>query len=699
LPVEILGSVYERFIGKIVRPKGVGVTIEEKPEVRKAGGVYYTPRYIVNYIVEQTVGQLLCSGASEKRRDSGDVQQPALHRSSATLLPPKEVAKLRILDPACGSGSFLIRAYERILEHYVEWFIEHSQEQRPRFCYKDANGDLRLTTALKRQILTDNIYGVDLDGQAVEVTQLSLYLRMLQGETKQTMNAQREMFGDQPILPPLDQNIKQGNSLIASDFSMIPDELTRVHAFDWHIGFKEIMAAGGFDAVIGNPPYLNIDDTWGKGDIQLEAIKLQYPHVYNDKTDLLFYFIAKAYDLTRNTVGFIVSRAFLEAFKADKLRGFLASKRAVSKIVDFQNFYVFDGVGITTCLLKLEKSPTSKNLDVYKLLPEELSAPNLSELLSNQKLFDHHSIARSLLSYDVWTFARPALAALNAKLDAGGQPLGKILHIGQGMQTGCNDVFGERTLLDMRTWKVPKELFRYRVSNSDIQRFEIRDRREVLLYVEDSPSFEKLPAGLRHHLEACSDKLKARAAYKRGNCDWWRFTWPLHHEYYSRARLVSPFLASENRFASVEDGRYIGLTDTIVLFENKQPESLKYLLALLNSKLLTVRFRSIGKLKGGGIYEYFWNSVSKLPIRRIDFSNPAQKRQHDELVELVDKMLALTPKLRAAKSESERQTLQNAVTATDRAIDQLVYRLYGLTEEEKKIVEEALPETAKSRKD
>ena len=104
---------------------------------------------------------------------------------------------------------------------------------------------------------------------------------------------------------------------------------------------------------------------------------------------------------------------------------------------------------------------------------------------------------------------------------------------------------------------------------------------------------------------------------------------------------------------------------------------------------MTARFRTIGKLKGGGIYEYFWNSISKLPIRRIDFSSPADRARHDKLVGLVDKMLLLVPKLRSAKSEGDRATLENAVAATDRAIDALVYELYGLTPEEIALVEGA----------
>src|SRR5271157_4413137 len=155
IPVEILGTIYERFLGKIVRPQGRGVTIEEKPDVRKAGGVYYTPRYIVEYIVAQTVGKLL---AGRK---------------------PEDALKLRILDPACGSGSFLIRAFEEVCEHCQQWFTDHPDQRKKDWCWLEENA-VHLTTKAKRRILRETIHGVDLDPQAVEVTELSLYLKMLE---------------------------------------------------------------------------------------------------------------------------------------------------------------------------------------------------------------------------------------------------------------------------------------------------------------------------------------------------------------------------------------------------------------------------------------------------------------------------------------------------------------------------------------
>ena len=240
IAVEILGTIYERFLGKVVRPHGRGAVIEEKPEVRKAGGVYYTPRYIVEYIVEQTVGKLL-----EGKK-------------------PDESLKLRFLDPACGSGSFLLRVFERVCEHWEQWLTDHPDKRKKDWCWLDAKTNtLHLTVRLKRRILRDTVYGVDLDPQAVEVTQLSLYLKMLEGETAGTLEREQGLFGgEEAILPPLQDNIKCGNSLIASDFldgelmtDELVDKLKELRAFDWPVQFAAIMKAGGFDAIVGNPPY------------------------------------------------------------------------------------------------------------------------------------------------------------------------------------------------------------------------------------------------------------------------------------------------------------------------------------------------------------------------------------------------------------------------------------------------------------
>lgn len=195
-------------------------------------------------------------------------------------MTPEEAGKLKILDPACGSGSFLIGAYQYLLDWHLRWYVAHDVKQwvkagrvrevnnRERAVHEPplqgSAAGWALTTGEKKRILLNNIYGVDLDQQAVEVTKLSLLLKVLEGETAETTSGQMAMLHER-VLPDLGNNIKWGNSLIGPDYylgkqmSFLDDEETyKVRVFDWGSkteGFGAIMAAGGFDAVIGNPPY------------------------------------------------------------------------------------------------------------------------------------------------------------------------------------------------------------------------------------------------------------------------------------------------------------------------------------------------------------------------------------------------------------------------------------------------------------
>ena len=206
LGADILGNVYEQFLGKVIRlAPGHRAIVEEKPEVKKAGGVYYTPAYIVDYIVKNTVGKL-CEGKS-----------------------PKQISGLRILDPACGSGSFLIGAYSYLLDHHGDWYVTDGPQKHTKEIYQGAGGHWYLTTQEKRRILLNNIYGVDIDSQAVEVTKFSLLLKVLEGENQDSLTRQLKIWRER-ALPDLGNNIKCGNSLslvarndfILKDLSAVP---------------------------------------------------------------------------------------------------------------------------------------------------------------------------------------------------------------------------------------------------------------------------------------------------------------------------------------------------------------------------------------------------------------------------------------------------------------------------------------------
>ena len=281
--VEILGSIYEKFLGKTIHLTPKTTRIEEKPEVRKAGGVYYTPQYIVNYIVDNTLGKLLYKNGSIARHlnpnsplPSSTVSPSLLEREAdrggelerTPALSPKEVAKLKIIDIACGSGSFLLGAFQKLIDYHLEWYTQHPKDiqtiQHVPDAYKDVNGNLHLSARKKRDILVNNIYGVDIDRQAVEVTQMSLYLKVLEGENSDTLNPQMTIALKEVYLPSLTKNIKCGNSLIGTDFmaqgDLFNEEVRRkVNPFDWEAEFPEIMKNGGFDCVIGNPPYIPIE--------------------------------------------------------------------------------------------------------------------------------------------------------------------------------------------------------------------------------------------------------------------------------------------------------------------------------------------------------------------------------------------------------------------------------------------------------
>ncbi len=345
LPTDILGQVYEQFLGKIIRLTAGGrAKIEEKPEVKKAGGVYYTPTYIVDYIVKQTVGQLF-EGQMLGASGMGSVN------------------RLKILDPACGSGSFLLGAYQYLLDWYLEQY-QHSPKkwskgQNPRL-YQNSSGEWQLTIAERKRILTTHIYGVDIDPQAVEVTKLSLLLKVL--EDDKSVTQQLTLFQER-VLPDLDHNIKCGNSLIGPDYyasnpsqmGLFSDEeeFYRINAFDWQTEFKEIMQAGGFDAVIGNPPYIRIQAMKEWAPKEVEFYKERYTAASKGNYDIYVVFVEKGLALLndKGRLGFILPHKFFNAKYGEPLRGLLAKGKHLSDIVHFGDQQVFTNATTYTCLL------------------------------------------------------------------------------------------------------------------------------------------------------------------------------------------------------------------------------------------------------------------------------------------------------------------------------------------------------------
>lgn len=687
IPVEILGSVYERFLGKVVRPAGRGITIEEKPEVRKAGGVYYTPRYIVDYIVEQTAGKLLDEIAAEKEAEGV--------KAFAT-----RTEKLRLLDPACGSGSFLIGAFERVCEHWQKRLTAAlpSKEQKAErtawekkhrpLCWVNAEtNDVHLTVALKRQILTQNIYGVDLDAAAVEVTQLSLYLKMLENENRTTLQRQRELLADETeiaLLPPLQDNIKCGNSLIASDFSMMSEDLVRVHAFDWPVQFAPIMKAGGFDAVIGNPPYIRIQ---GFPEDQIAYFGNNY-RAATGNYDIYVNFVERGLSLLSKTgrLGMILPNKFFRTDYGIGLRTLLGEQKAVAGIVDFGAEQVFDATTYT-CLLFLSR----KRSETFDHASSKADEKFLRGMMLQQRSIDS-------LSSAAWTLADETQLRLLEKLKLESVRLLDLpANMSRGSSSGDDEVF----VVEANGHGLEKDVLRTPLFASDFNRYVFAPEnkwRIIFPYVAERNGFrlmtsselqKKFPKAFAR-LQENTGRLKERKQFK----EWFGYSAPRNLELHDRAQIAVPLLADGGLFALIPKSSRGSICPmasggfTITLGADCTLKA-EFVLGILNSKLSFWFLRQISNVFRGGWITCTKQYFGELPIIRLDLIKPADKSRHDKLVLLVDKLLGLMPKLRAATADSEKAVLQNAVTATDQEIDKLVYELYQLTPEEIALVEGA----------
>jgi type I restriction-modification system DNA methylase subunit len=435
LGTDILGHVYEQFLGKVIRlTEGHRAKVEEKPEVRKAGGVYYTPTYIVDYIVKNTVGKIVGAVLHDRPDEGTHRRGPLLRR-----LSPQQISKIRILDPACGSGSFLLGAYQYLLDYHRDWYQKDGPKKHTRETYQGYGGQWYLTTQEKKRILLNNIYGVDIDPQAVEVTKLSLLLKVLEGENQDTLERQMRLFKER-ALPDLGSNIKCGNSLIGPDFyqgkqmSLLDsEEAYRINAFDWEKEFPEIMKRGGFDTVIGNPPYGMVSS-----EVSKDYFEKQFATV-EGRFDTYELFIERGAKLCgkRGLLGFIVPSTLLTNLYTRKLRTYLLEQCTIKEITNF-GMEVFEDPTIHTCIVVISQGHTGS-----------LKVKIRKQVLTVNELYDRfdYDISQSQLgksenaTFDI--FVDPAAHQIVTRLQTLTRPLGEICFIRQCIKTGNDQAYVE----------------------------------------------------------------------------------------------------------------------------------------------------------------------------------------------------------------------------------------------------------------
>jgi len=687
LPVEILGNIYEQFLGKIIKFRNVkgGHTalIEEKPEVKKAGGVYYTPQYIVRYIVENTLGVKI-KGQS-----------------------PDAIAQLKVVDPACGSGSFLVEAYQQLLNYHLDYYSSEKQRKQAlknSRIYETGKNVYKLTIEEKQRILLNNIYGVDIDGQAVEVTKLSLYLKLLENEGSETKGkGQLFNFSDIKLLPSLDSNIKCGNSLVGSDYynekdvSLFDDEAMRkINTFDWDKEFPEVFAQGGFDCVIGNPPYVK---EYTNRDC-FEGLR-SHP-CYQGKMDLWYFFGYQGIVFLKDDglIGFIAPNNWITNAGASIFRNFILNNARILQYVDFGNYKVFENASIQTMIYIMQKTKDAGNYAVpYSRLDNEHPAVSdvIDFLTNDNKGVNTHFIARIEKAQCVDNyilFLNPKIAEVLHKIKAAGTTFFEKDEISTGIdvhQDFCNEksaaTLGNTALQGAGIFNITTEeyealqllpeektLVKPFYTSSELRRYFGNAKNTVWVIYTDSQFKNKAAMKPYPHLKAHLDRF-AKVITSDNK------PYGLHRardeQFFKGEKIVSLRKTAEPCFTYTDFDCYVSQSYNVI---KTIRFNLKFLTALLNSNVIKFWLRHKGKMQGDNF------QVDKEPLLAIPLVLVSAEEQAP-LISLADQMLETQGRLQQAPSDEDKNILEKRVAIIDKQIDQAVYQLYGLTEDDVKIVE------------
>lgn len=694
IPIEILGSIYERFLGKIIRftrktKSGHSLEIIEKPEVQKAGGVYYTPDYIVKYIVKETIGRKI-----EGKK-------------------PEVVAKMRFLDPACGSGSFLVGAYQYLLDWHLDWYLDPknaAKAEKQGKIYKDADTrEYKLSIEEKRAILLNNIYGVDIDSQAVEVTKLSLFLKLLENEGKSlSPEGQMNMFRASDlrakILPSLNDNIKCGNSLIGSDFYndrnlLLFDmkEQRKVNAFDW----KKEFEFNGFDCVIGNPPYLRVQ---GLRENYEEESKF-YEQNYKSATgrfDFYLLFMERGFSLLNKDgiLSFILPHKFINADFGTGIRKFIYDNKALRYLIHFGAEQVFDKASVYTCIIGL--SHNNKNFDFAQVKPKEVENRFLTEKIAIEKLADSSR----------WGFQSGGKSDIIEKMkkmpfkfkdivqycSQGTVSMGDDLYMMKGHFSGKYFVgYSERLKSEV---KLEKSIIKPVLKGEDVKRYAPLENAYWEIYphhlvngktvpYEENEMKKQFPLTYEYLLPFKEELVEKKIRYKTNPAYWYTLHRAREIVMFEQPKIVTAEISLGcNMTYDTENLYHNTKCYTIILDKKHEKNTLAYF-AILNSNVLWFFLSQTGYVLRGGFFCFKTKYLEPFPLPKLSKESAKKLADLAETMIKTKRCFALAQHDESGKpmSEVDKKLLEQRIVLIDSQINAAVYKLYGLTETEIKVVE------------
>ena len=611
--VTVLGHIFEQSVSDIEQLKELAGTegftlgaleaqVRESATAisgkRKQDGIVYTPDPITRFIVDQSLGTFLVEQQARLRagfttadgswrKPTEDEKKLAGRKKQVKLKSQERLVEflfwnawrdrlhtLRVVDPACGSGAFLIAAFD-LLD--VE--------------YRRANEQIQAITGnpdffdINREILNSNLYGVDLNPESIEISKLSLWLKTAQHGKP---------------LESLEANLRIGNSLIADgEFTTRP--------FDWRAAFPDVFAAGGFDVVLGNPPYVRME--------RLKPVKPyleQHYAVASDRADLYCYFYELGLTLLKpgGRLGYISSSTFFKTGSGEALRRHLLARAQVRTLVDFGDIQVFEGVTTYPAIVVMDREDSPdpqapvRFLALGQTMPESLAAE-----------FRQHAgtLPQGQLGADAWRLEGNNLARLREKLTQGHPTLKEVYGSPlYGIKTGLERAFVvDRATRDRLIGEDPrsKELLKPYLEGKDLKTWHVDTQDLWLIYIPKRRiAIADFPA-IERHLRPFKTALENRAT----NQEWFELqqSQERYSTAFSKEKIVFPDITDHSRF-SLNNGSF--LATTCFCIEVSKP----WVLALLNSRAVWWLIQQATPFVRGGFHRLKTQYIELLPIPNAD---------------------------------------------------------------------------------
>ena len=602
IPGDLLGTIYEQYLGTILAGTEKRVKLDAASGKRKKMGIFYTPAYIVDYIVKNTVYDYI----KDKSID--------------------EILEINLVDPACGSGSFLIKAFECVCE-VIEEKLKKGEKSKV-LTFQSYNE--RLSLPQKATILTSCIYGVDLDEKAIELAQLNLLLKLLEDETAETRKR---------ILPNMQGNIKCGNSLI-DDSAVAGDK-----AFKWEAQFPEAFRKGGFDVVIGNPPYVFARSNKFTDKEKELYYKKYHLSQYQLNTYLLFSELAINLLRPAGHFGFIIPNTWQTIDNFSKFRKYIFGEMEKIKVVNCED-KVFGDANVDTSILLFSK--TKNNNSKVQLLSLKNSIFDVSFEGSSNSLGENY-----ILRFD--SGDKEEISRILSKVEEKSIHLNELSTVKAGLkayETGKGTPKQTDEMKKSRIYHTPvqkdKSYYRY-LEGKDVRRYCINWGGSYLKY---------------------------------GGC----LAAPRIFELFSEERILVRQIPSKPPYsinAVFTNEVYLNDINSMIIYKFKDYDP-RYILGLLNSKLISFWFNMKFNKLQRGLFPQF--KVKELEI----FPIASSKENASKIIRLVDEIISARQKNNSLKSSgSEKERVEQTIINLNYEIDQEVYKLYGITKEEQKIIEES----------